>query len=146
MPRKSTPPRCGAHTDDDGVRHPGCGAPILWTFEGPSKNNATWIAVDAADLSVEERLGKPRYDPDVHTQHRCREQSAPVAPPGISPRVYLAGQALLVLGMANGADLTHAIRELAEKRPELMAANEAAFAVMAVRMADAVLKELEKKA
>jgi hypothetical protein len=134
MPRKSTPPRCGRHTDEAGVVHPGCGAPIVWSWEGPSKRDAKWIAVEAEGMSDEDRLGKPRFDEAVHVQHRCREQPAAVAVGGMDPRVYLAGQALAVVDPHGDAiDLGCAEGDW-----------DRAFARAAVRLADAVLRELEK--
>jgi hypothetical protein len=125
MPRKSTPPRCGRHTDEAGVVHPGCGAPIVWSWEGPSKRDAKWIAVEAEGMDAEDRLGKPRFDEAIHVQHRCREQPAPaLVAGGMDPRVYLAGQALLATFDSRDSDETRA--------------------TVCVRMADAVLAELEK--
>lgn len=104
-PRTQTPPRCGKHTDEQGREWPGCGAPGAWAWLGPNKSHAKWYFIEAqrgdgAMLTPTERLEKIRFDEDLHVQHRCREagpEPAPAvtaAPTAITPRVYLAGQAL----------------------------------------------------
>lgn len=144
MPRRMTPPRCGAHTDENGVRHEGCGAPIAWAYLGESKKHAKWIAIDGADLSEAERLEKIPYDSDIHEQHRCREQGPQPAridktvgpiipvlpvPLPVDPRVYLAGQALVALSGG---------------RHPLDMENVESTATVAVEIADAILAELAK--
>lgn len=135
MPRTKTPPSCKAHTDDDGRAWPGCGAIGAWAWRGADKRHAKWFFVDARrrdgrTMTTDELLQKHQYDPDVHVQHVCPEPTAApveqVAASGISPRVYLVGQALAGL-MA---------RATPEDDPALVAR-------MAVLAADAAMAELE---